>query len=59
VFENRVLMKILGPKRDEVTGGWKHCLMRSFITYTPPHILLGHVACTQKKINQNFNKKPK
>jgi hypothetical protein len=22
VFENRVLMRIFGPKRDEVTGGW-------------------------------------
>jgi hypothetical protein len=23
VFENRVLSRILGPKRDEVTGGWR------------------------------------
>jgi hypothetical protein len=23
VFENRVLRGIFGPKRDEVTGGWK------------------------------------
>jgi hypothetical protein len=23
VFENRVLMRIFGLKRDEVTGGWK------------------------------------
>jgi hypothetical protein len=23
VFENKVLSKILGPKRDEVTGGWR------------------------------------
>jgi hypothetical protein len=23
VFENRVLRTILGPKRDEVTGGWR------------------------------------
>ena len=23
VFENRVLRRILGPKRDEVTGEWK------------------------------------
>jgi hypothetical protein len=22
VFENRVLRRIFGPKRDEVTGGW-------------------------------------
>jgi hypothetical protein len=23
VFENRVLRRLLGPKRDEVTGGWR------------------------------------
>jgi hypothetical protein len=23
VFENRVLRRILGPKRDGVTGGWR------------------------------------
>jgi hypothetical protein len=23
VFENRVLRRIFGPNRDEVTGGWK------------------------------------
>jgi hypothetical protein len=23
VFENRVLRRILGPKRDEVTGKWR------------------------------------
>jgi hypothetical protein len=23
VFENRVLMRIFGPKRDRVTGGWR------------------------------------
>jgi hypothetical protein len=23
VFENRVLQRIVGPKRDEVTGGWR------------------------------------
>jgi hypothetical protein len=22
-FENRVLRRIFGPKRDEVTGGWR------------------------------------
>jgi hypothetical protein len=24
VFENRVLTRIFGPKRDEVTGGWRN-----------------------------------
>jgi hypothetical protein len=29
VFENRVLRRIFGPKRDEVTGGRrKHCIIR-------------------------------
>jgi hypothetical protein len=23
VFENRVLRRIVGPKRDEIIGGWK------------------------------------
>jgi hypothetical protein len=23
MFENRVLSRIFGPKRDEVTGGWR------------------------------------
>jgi hypothetical protein len=32
VFENTVLRRIFGPKRDEDTGGWKNCIMRSFIT---------------------------
>jgi hypothetical protein len=29
VFENRVVRKIFGPKRDEVVGG--NCIMRSSI----------------------------
>jgi hypothetical protein len=29
VFENRVLRRIFGPKRDEVTGEWRKLLMRS------------------------------
>jgi hypothetical protein len=24
VFENRVLRRIFGPKRDEVSGGWRN-----------------------------------
>jgi hypothetical protein len=31
VFENRVL-RIFGPKRDEVTGDGGNCIMMSFIT---------------------------
>jgi hypothetical protein len=35
VFENRVMRRIFGPKRDEVTGDWKkNYTMRSFVTCT-------------------------
>jgi hypothetical protein len=33
VFENRVLKRIFGPKRDEMTGEWKNCIMRNFAKY--------------------------
>jgi hypothetical protein len=29
VFENRVLRRIFGPKRDEVTGNGEHYIMMS------------------------------
>jgi hypothetical protein len=32
VSENRVL-RIFGPKRDDVTGGCRNCIIRSFIAY--------------------------
>jgi hypothetical protein len=41
VFENRVLRRISGPKRDDVTAEWWSCTRRSFIFYTHPQILLG------------------
>jgi hypothetical protein len=34
VFENRVLRRIFGPKRDEVTGEWRKCITSNFITCT-------------------------
>jgi hypothetical protein len=30
VFENRVLRRILGPKKDEVTGGWRKLHNKEF-----------------------------
>jgi hypothetical protein len=39
VFENRVLRRIFGPKRDEVTG--EGCTMRNFIICTHPQISSG------------------
>jgi hypothetical protein len=41
VFENRVLRRIFGPKRDEVTGEWRSCSMRNFIICIHPQISLG------------------
>jgi hypothetical protein len=41
VYENRVLRRIFGPKRDEVTGEWKNYIMRSLMVCTPHLILFG------------------
>jgi hypothetical protein len=39
VFANRVLRRILGPKRDEVTGGWKKLHNEDFCDlYSSPSI---------------------
>jgi hypothetical protein len=38
MFDNRVLKKILGPKRKDVKGTWKNCVVRSFIICTPHQI---------------------
>jgi hypothetical protein len=40
VFENRVLSRIFGPKRDEVTGGWRKLHNEEFHNlYTSPSII--------------------
>jgi hypothetical protein len=55
VFENRVLRRIFGPKRDEVTGKWRKLHDKELhILYSSPNIirqiksrrmwLAGHVA---------------
>jgi hypothetical protein len=62
VFDNRVLMRIFGPKRNEVTGGWRKLHneeLRNF--YCSPSIIRmrrsrrmrweGHVARMGKKRN--------
>jgi hypothetical protein len=37
-----VLRRIFGPEKDDVTGDWKNCIMRSFVLFTPLNqILLG------------------
>jgi hypothetical protein len=56
VFENRVLRRIFGPKRDEVTGEWRRLHNEEFNDlYSSPNIIrviksrrmrwVGHVAC--------------
>jgi hypothetical protein len=40
VFENRVLRRIWGPKRDEVTGGWRKLHIEELHTlYSSPSII--------------------
>jgi hypothetical protein len=40
VFENRVLRTIFGPKRDEVTGGWRKLHNKEFHNlYSSPNII--------------------
>jgi hypothetical protein len=34
VFENRVLRRLFGPKRDEVTGEGENCITRRFMICT-------------------------
>jgi hypothetical protein len=42
VFENRVLKKISGLKRDEVTGGWRRlCNEELYNLYSSTNITLG------------------
>jgi hypothetical protein len=41
VFENRVLRRIFGPKRDEVTGSGEDYITRSFMVCTSLQILFG------------------
>jgi hypothetical protein len=34
IFEDGMLRRIFGPKRDEMVGGWRKLHKRSFITCT-------------------------
>jgi hypothetical protein len=38
-FENRMLRRIIGPKRDEVTGKWRRLHSEELIICTPHQIL--------------------
>jgi hypothetical protein len=41
VFENGVLRRVFGPKRDEVTENGENYIMRSFMICTPYPVLCG------------------
>jgi hypothetical protein len=62
VFENRVLRRIFGPKRDEVTGDWRKVRNEEFLNlFSSPSIIrmikprrmrwAGHVARMRAKRN--------
>jgi hypothetical protein len=62
VFENRVLRRIFGPKRDEVTGEWRKLHNEEFRDfYSSPNIIrimkarrmrcAGHIARMGEKRN--------
>jgi hypothetical protein len=61
-FENRVLMRIFGPKRDEIIGGWKKLLdeeLHNLYSSTNINSMIKskcmreeeHVACIREKLN--------
>jgi hypothetical protein len=39
VLENRVLRRVFGPKRDEVTGGWRKLREELHNLYSSPDII--------------------
>jgi hypothetical protein len=56
VFENRVLRRIFGPERNEVTGEWKRLHNKElYALYSSPNVIrviksrrlrwVGHVVC--------------
>jgi hypothetical protein len=60
VFENKVLRRIFGPKRDEVRGEWRRLHNKElYALYSSPNIIqaiksrrlrwAGHVACMGEK----------
>jgi hypothetical protein len=63
VFENRVLRRIFGPKRDEVSGEWRRLHNMEFYAMFSPNIMrmfksrrlrwTGHVARMGERIGFN------
>jgi hypothetical protein len=66
VFESKVLRRIFGPKRDEVTGEWRRLHnVQLYALYSSPNIIrvitsrtvrwAGHIARTGERCIQNFD----
>jgi hypothetical protein len=62
MFENRVLRRIFGPKRDEVTGGWRKLHNEELYNlYSSPSIIrmiksrrmrwAGHIVRMEERLN--------
>jgi hypothetical protein len=57
VFENRVLRRILGPKREEEVGGWRRMLNENLGNlHASPNFIrvikwMVHVACMGEERN--------
>ena len=39
VFENRLLRKIFGPKKDKITGDWRRLQNEGFCYFFSPNII--------------------
>jgi hypothetical protein len=48
VFENRLLRKVVRRKRKEVTGSFKHFIMRSVTLFACPNIISLFNLCEMK-----------
>jgi hypothetical protein len=52
VFENRELRRIFGPKRDEVTGGWRKLHNEELHNlYSSPNIIRMMKAASQEGLS--------
>jgi hypothetical protein len=43
VFKNRVLRRIIGPKKDEVTGGWEKLLNEECLNLHSSPTIIGRI----------------
>ena len=69
VFENRVLRRIFGPKRDEITGEWRRLHNKElYAVFFSPNIIrviksrrlrwAWHLACMEERCNRVLMGRP-